>query len=119
MSRALPLQEQSASLLLSWVRPCRSVPRALGAPTAVFPTPVLVTTYSPQSTTTLAYNYNLTLERQIGEYVVRLRMSARARECISHVDNLNPSVYVPGRINLHHGCETHVPAIRRHQSDGH
>ena len=61
-------------------------PAQLGAATAVFPTPVLVTTYSPQWKTTLAYNYNLTLEHQIGAYVVRSGVCRLAhREWIAHV----------------------------------
>jgi len=71
-------------------------PQPLGAPTAAFPTPVLVTTYAPQSTTTLAYNYNLTLERQVGEYVARIAYVGSRGTHLPRGVNLNPAVYSPG-----------------------
>ena len=71
-------------------------PQPLGSATAVFPTPVTVTTYSPQWKTTLAYNYNLTLERQIRAYVVRVAYVGSRTQNGSRTWELNPSVYSPG-----------------------
>jgi hypothetical protein len=71
-------------------------PQPLGAPTAAFPTPVLATTYVSQLTSTLAYNYNLTLERQIGEYVVRVAYVGSRTTHGSRSVELNPAVYAPG-----------------------
>jgi hypothetical protein len=71
-------------------------PAQLGSATAVFPTPITVTTYSPQWKTTLAYNYNLTLERQIGEYVVRVAYVGSRTQNGSRTWELNPAVYSPG-----------------------
>jgi len=71
-------------------------PQPLGASNAAFPTPIVVTTYVPRSTTTLAYNYNLTLERQISSSVIRVAYVGSRTTHGSHGWELNPAVYTPG-----------------------
>ena len=71
-------------------------PQPLGAPTAAFPTPILVTSYTSQFTSTLAYNWNLTVERQISEYVVRVAYVGSRTTHGSRSWELNPAVYAPG-----------------------
>ncbi len=71
-------------------------PAALGSATAVFPTPVTVTTYEEQWRTPLAYNYNLTLEHQFSSFVIRAAYVGSRTQNGQRTWELNPSVYSPG-----------------------
>jgi hypothetical protein len=71
-------------------------PQLLGDKNAAFPTPVTLTTYSQKATTTLAYNWNLTLERQIGEYVVRVAYVASRTTHGGGGPQMNPAIPTPG-----------------------
>jgi hypothetical protein len=70
---------------------------SIGAADAPFPRPVLVTTYDPRQDTPLTYNWNLTLEREVvPEWLVRTAYVASVTNYGHAVQQLNPSVNIPG-----------------------
>jgi len=70
---------------------------SIGDPNAPFPRPVIISTYSPRQVTPLAYNWNLTLEREIfPEWLLRGAYVASASNYGRATKQLNPAVYIPG-----------------------
>jgi len=67
---------------------------------STFPTPVLAVTYDPANnskmTTPVAYNWNLTLERQFGSWLARAAYVGSMGRHITETIELNPSRYIPG-----------------------
>ena len=69
----------------------------IGAPDAVFPRPVLVTSFDDRQDTPVQYNWNLTLEREIlPQWVARAAYVGSASNFGRQAFNLNSARYVPG-----------------------
>ncbi len=69
----------------------------IGAQDAVFPRPVLATTYDGRQETPLQYNWNLTLERElIPEWVARVAYVGSASNYGRQSFQLNAARYIPG-----------------------
>ncbi len=70
---------------------------SIGDPNAPFPRPVAISTYDPRQETPLAYNWNLTLEREVfPEWLVRAAYVGSASNYGRTTVQLNPAVYIPG-----------------------
>jgi hypothetical protein len=70
---------------------------AIGDPTAPFPRPVLLTTYDGRHETPLAYNWNLTLEREIlPEWLARAAYVGSASNYGRITKQYNAARYIPG-----------------------
>jgi hypothetical protein len=69
----------------------------VGTPRAVFPEPVLISTYGDVYKVPLTYNFNLTFEREVvtGLMARAAYVGSRNRNG-RFTQNLNPSVYAPG-----------------------